>query len=105
MNPGEIAGRSFIFDTYLLLLYIVERFIEKFLDKYFFLVKKVYGSKTTRSISSSFPLVDCFRNLYEKLENVRRDKRNSLKKKKEEKIYIKWDHMGCYREIWFVLFL
>ena len=104
MNPGEIAGRSFIFDTYLLLLYIVERFIEKFLDKYFFLVEKVYGSKTTRSISSSFPLVDCFRNLYEKLENVRRDKRNSLKKK-EEKIYIKWDHMGCYREIWFVLFL
>lgn len=87
MNPGEIAGRSFIFDTYLLLLYIVERFIEKFLDKYFFLVKKVYGSKTTRSISSSFPLVDCFRNLYEKLENVRRDKRNSLKKKGGENLY------------------
>lgn len=89
MNPGEIAGRSFIFDSYILLLYIVERFIEKFLDKYFPLVEKVYSSKTSRSISSLFPLVDCFCNLYEKLENVRRDKRNSLKKKKEEKIYIK----------------
>lgn len=104
MNPGEIAGRSFIFDSYILLLYMAERFIERFLDKYFLLVEKVYSSKTSRSISSLFPLVDCFRNLYEKLENVRRDKRNSLKKK-VEKIYIKWDYMGCYREIWFVLFL
>lgn len=99
MNPGEIAGRSFIFDLYLLHLYVVERFIEKFLEKYFLLVEKVYNNKTSRSISSLFPLVDCFRSLYEKLENVKRNKRNYLKKKRGKDLYKMRPHGMLSRDL------